>query len=69
MKLVLYNSYPQHNGGIKSLKIFAENIEGYRNLIWELSDFTMESNEEWWIGQVNFKDHQVPKVPVQQPYK
>ena len=41
------------------MKIFAENIEGYRNLIWELSDFTMESNEEWWIGQVNFKDHQV----------
>ena len=59
IETVLYNSYLQHNGGIKSLKIFAENIEGYRNLIWELSDFTMESNEEWWIGQVNFKDHQV----------
>ena len=48
----------QHNGGIKSLKVKTEGPDGYIDYIWELNDFTMESNEEWWKGQVNFNDHQ-----------
>ena len=54
-----HNNAFQHNGGIKSLKVWTEGPDGYRQEIWQMTDFTMESNEQWWKGQVNFNDHMV----------
>ena len=56
------NNEFQHNGGIKSLKIWTEGPDGYRQEIWQMTDFTMESNEQWWKGQVNFNDHMVRRL-------
>ena len=51
--------HTQHNGGIESIKLYTQGPEGYTDEIWTLNDFSMESNEEWWIGQVDFNDYKV----------
>ena len=48
-----------HEGGIRALKIRTQDPDGYVEYIWDLTDFTMESNEEWWVGEVNFSTHQL----------
>ena len=41
------------------MKIYTQGEDGWTQYIWEMDDFTMESNEEWWKGQVDFNDHRV----------
>ena len=41
------------------MKIYTQGEDGWIQYIWEMDDFTMESNEEWWKGQVDFNDHRV----------
>ena len=48
-----------HEGGIKALKIRTEDPDGYIQYIWDLTDWSMESNNEWWIGSVNFLTHKL----------
>ena len=63
-KLTCFNSYNvQPLGGIKSLKVYTEEPDGYIDFIWDLTDFSPEGDEEWWRGQVNFNTHRVRKLP------
>ena len=60
----IFKSYPdyilfKHEGGIQALKVRTEDPDGWVQYIWDLTDFTMESNEEWWMAQVNFNTHKV----------
>jgi hypothetical protein len=48
-----------HEGGIRALKVRAQDPDGYVEYIWDLTDFSMESNQEWWVGTVNFNTHQL----------
>ena len=49
-------------GGIKAIKIFTEEPDGYIDYIWELSDYNPQSDQEWWKGQVNFNTHMVFRI-------
>ena len=62
----IHNTYRSHNkisfqpfGGIKAIKIFTEDPDGYIQYIWALTDFAPESDQEWWKGQVNFNTHRL----------
>ena len=46
-------------GGIRSVKIFTEDLDGIQGYIWAIEDYSWEANEEWWEGQVNFKANRV----------
>ena len=46
-------------GGIKAIKIFTEDPDGYIQYIWDLTDYAPESDQEWWKGQVNFNTHRL----------
>ena len=52
-----FNLY--HGGGIRALKIRTQDPDGFLDYIWDLTDYTMESNEQWGTGQVNFNTHQL----------
>ena len=52
-----FNLY--HGGGIRALKIRTQDPDGWMDYIWDLTDYTMESNEQWGTGQVNFNTHQL----------
>ena len=49
----------QHDGGIKSLKIFSVSEDLTETLVWDLTDRTQESNEQWEVGQTFFLGQQV----------
>ena len=53
-------------GGIRSVKIFTEDLDGIQGYIWAIEDYSWEANEEWWEGQVNFKAHRVIIYKLQQ---
>ena len=46
-------------GGIRSVKIFTEDLDGIQGYIWAIEDYSWEANEEWWEGQINFKANRV----------
>ena len=46
------------------MKVYTEGPDGYIEYIWQMTDFTMESNELWWEGQVNFNDHRVSEWEI-----
>ena len=52
-----FNLY--HGGGIRALKIWTQDPDGFLDYIWDLTDYTMESNDQWGNGQVNFNTHQL----------
>ena len=34
-------------------------MEGYTEYLWDLTDWSMESNSEWWPGQVSINAHKL----------
>lgn len=42
-----------HDGGIKALRIKTQEQDGYQDYIWELSEFSQESDDRWELGQTS----------------